>query len=837
MTRPRVPDDKRQRTARACDSCKRRKQKCNGLHPCNTCIKRNLICDYTDGRGPAKLMAVHTTSPTQFSNASDSVDAVGATPAREATIEASPKRVSKQTKPARQARRRSQGKEKYSRNAYEASSVSEGDESARQSTPSESDEEIEVIGQIRMLQDHMKRLLYIGDSSTLSYLQLIRMIVFNTTGPSAFTEDSSRHDILEPVTVTSSSSMIPYMLPNRDVSNFLVQSYFVNTNALIDIFDRATFYQYLDACYSTPLEVNSSTLCLVYLTLAIGFVLATPAPNSPEELMMKSFPEGPGERAETLFRAAKCLSDPLNVAEHADLWIIQAWTLMAFYMLVVSKRNAAYAYCGMAVRSAYSLGLHRIRETMVKFKDEAVRRNMWRSLFVLDRFLATALGRPAAIYEEDCSSDSLDSPAGLLFDAAPQEVTRTINLDASVRIFKSIGTTLKKVYSERKISTKLAEDIVDDCQLWAFHGHPSLAAQDLIQGKAPLETGIPILHVQLMHYHSILLLSRPFFIDLLVKTRPRISSDVKPFHRTFTRSEKFSQACVAASTHSVTLIQAAFEAKYLPRRNPFILYFLFAAALIILSNEFAGFYENEHYAESMKSTIKILEYCAVEDVQAQRMLYILKSFLADVENHSKSPLTSEQSELALPECHIGDPEEVLQTRRQSLTARRNHHQQHQQPSTPVGGGDSSDAMEYYSHMETDARQSTAHIQNMGPLVMRGERAMASSATNPTVPRRSNNPRSFYRRADLALVKSDEQEFEEFDQISPVDFQSPMDSEETKIYTHDYNPAMMSHGEQSAFQVHHGGGFRGYPAAGVSPNERREAERAHFGGHYLYADEK
>lgn len=27
MTRPRVPDDKRQRTARACDSCKRRKQK------------------------------------------------------------------------------------------------------------------------------------------------------------------------------------------------------------------------------------------------------------------------------------------------------------------------------------------------------------------------------------------------------------------------------------------------------------------------------------------------------------------------------------------------------------------------------------------------------------------------------------------------------------------------------------------------------------------------------------------------------------------------------------------------------------------------------------------
>ncbi|EHK16644.1 uncharacterized protein TRIVIDRAFT_162762, partial [Trichoderma virens Gv29-8] len=422
------------------------------------------------------------------------------------------------------------------------------------------------------------------------------------------------------------------MLPSRDLSNFLAESYFVNTNALIELFDRATFYQYLDACYSTSLEANSSTLCLVYLTLAIGFVVATPAPNSPEELMMKSFPERPEDRAEALFRAAKCLSDPLNVAEHADLWMIQAWTLMAFYTLIVSKRNAAYAYCGMAVRSAYSLGLHRIKDTMIEFNNETARRNLWRSLFVLDRFLATVLGRPAAICEEDCSSDALDLPADLSLDASQQEeVIRTVNLDASVRISKSIGTVLKKVYSERKVSTKLAQEIVDDCQLWAFHGHPSLAAHDLLHGKVPLEMGIPILHVQLLHYHSILLLSRPFFIDLLVKTRPATSNDMEPFHRTFTRSEKFSQACVAASTHSVTLIQAAFEAKYLPRRNPFILYFLFAAALIILSNEFAGLYPNEHYAEYMRSAINIMDYCAVEDVQARRMLYTLKSFMADVE--------------------------------------------------------------------------------------------------------------------------------------------------------------------------------------------------------------
>ncbi|KAK6452172.1 hypothetical protein FP744_10008423 [Trichoderma asperellum] len=772
-------------------------------------------------------MSVHATSPTGQSNASDSVDTVAATPSREATLETSPKRAAKHGKSVRQVKRRSRGKESRSPNVHEVCSVSEGDESSRQSTGSETDEEAEVIGQIRMLQDPLKRLLYIGDSSTLSYLQLIRMIVYNTTGPSPFTDDPNRHHILEPAASITPSSMVPYMLPNRDVTNFLVESYFVNTSALIELFDPKTFYQYLDACYETPLEVNSSTLCLVYLTLAIGLALATPAPNSPEDVMIKSLQEPPEERAEALFRAAKCLSDPLNAVEHADFWMIQAWTLMAFYMLITSKRNAAYAYCGMAVRSAYSLGLH--RDTEMKFNDEIARRNLWRSLFVLDKFLATALGRPAAIYEEDCSSNALDLPADLSPKSAQdEEHIRTAGLDSSVRIYKSISTMLKKVYSERKVSTKLAQDIVDDCQLWAFNAHPSLAAEDLLNGKAPKEMGIPILHVQLLHYHSILLLSRPFFIDLLVKTRPTISNDGEPFHRTFSRAEKFSQACVAASTHSVMLIQAAFEAKYLPRCNPFILYFLFAATLIILSNEFAGLYENEHYAESVGSAIKIMDYCATTNVQAQRMLYILQSFLADVGKHSKSPATSQQSELGLPDGYIGDPEEVLHTRRQSLTARRNQ----QELSTPIDGGSSSDVMEYYSHMETDAGHSTIDTQDMVNLAMRGERSM-SSATNPAVPRRSN----VYRRAELELAKAD-LNFDEFDHDASAEYQQDLDSDEMKAYSHGYSSVIMSHGEQPAFQVHHGGNFRAYTTSNMSSAGSQEAgAAAHFGGRFLYNDDK
>lgn len=50
---------------------------------------------------------------------------------------------------------------------------------------------------------------------------------------------------------------------------------------------------------------------------------------------------------EYFFRTAKLLGDPVTGFEDADFWSVQALSLMAVYMLAVSKRNAAYAYFGM----------------------------------------------------------------------------------------------------------------------------------------------------------------------------------------------------------------------------------------------------------------------------------------------------------------------------------------------------------------------------------------------------------------------------------------------------------------------------------------------------------
>lgn len=98
--------------------------------------------------------------------------------------------------------------------------------------------------------------------------------------------------------------------------------------------------------YSDPLYADATWLCLFNLTLAIGVVLATPSPGTQESAIIQKLRGHPIDQAEVFYCNARRLGDPKTGFENADFWSIQALLLMAIYNLAVSKRNAAFAYCG-----------------------------------------------------------------------------------------------------------------------------------------------------------------------------------------------------------------------------------------------------------------------------------------------------------------------------------------------------------------------------------------------------------------------------------------------------------------------------------------------------------
>ena len=107
----------------------------------------------------------------------------------------------------------------------------------------------------------------------------------------------------------------------------------------------------------------------------------------------------------------------------------------------------------MAIRSGDFLGLHR-EETLVISTPEmqANRRMIWRSLFILDRFLAASLGRPIAITEDESLGDILNAstPSSTSMTGTSQltpHQIRAAGRAASVRSGRVIGIVLKKSLS------------------------------------------------------------------------------------------------------------------------------------------------------------------------------------------------------------------------------------------------------------------------------------------------------------------------------------------------------------------------------------------------------
>lgn len=204
--------------------------------------------------------------------------------------------------------------------------------------------------------------------------------------------------------------------------------------------------------------------------------------------------------------------------------------------------------------------------------DQAIRKNLWRTLFVLDRFLSASLGRPTAIHEDDCSGDTLARDLKLPGPELERDVdpgietTNSRGLQASVRTCHIVGVILQEVYSKRKVSTKIAQQIAEQCKGWGQTLDPMLRSRPSSSTMTPSQ-GIAVLHTNLFYYHSVILLTRPFFVFLLSKEK----KDSPQRHRKSSRMQNFADACVRTSSRTVTLVQNAYEGRYLPRRNPFIL--------------------------------------------------------------------------------------------------------------------------------------------------------------------------------------------------------------------------------------------------------------------------
>lgn len=220
------------------------------------------------------------------------------------------------------------------------------------------------------------------------------------------------------------------------------------------------------------------------------------------------------------------------------------------------------------------MGLHRVYETNTVYglEEGRLRRNIWRSLFVLDQFLAASLGRPPAISEDDIPDDSLRPHAT---QTGPDEFTTRENcaiqhgIDAAVRASQIIGMILKKIYSRQKVSSAVALTLSDECKDWIKRLPHNLHTRRLYENGTSPSEAVGIVHAHLLGLYAVILLTRPFFLYCL-----KVSTDKQDgarsnanFHGSMI--SQFAEACVTATTRSIAIAQTAFKSGLLSQRDPF----------------------------------------------------------------------------------------------------------------------------------------------------------------------------------------------------------------------------------------------------------------------------
>lgn len=411
-------------------------------------------------------------------------------------------------------------------------------------------EEAEVPREARLLCDAQGKLIFIGDCAPLSFFQTVRQLVTSRIDPNAFAPQTSRYSVLE--NAISKSSFIsgsgsPPEIVVDDIPATLA-AYLSVTSGMADLFpsnarlmDSITLWASNSRSGHRGDDVSSA---VYYLVLAIG--------TQPRD-------EG---LAQLYFEYAR---DQALATLNGSLGIetVQAFLLVTVYMLCACQINGAFLFFGLAVRAAYSIGIHRT-EVNSRFGHEThrLRDRLWKSLRIVDLFLSTSMGRPPCTSDVDCTVPyrQVDDDGHEIFDI----------LNASVQIFLILEGIVLEVYSRRKISFQLTEGIsrqLRDFSVRWLHQLKRVVSAPIDEHSPEVNGACQVLGT---YYYAVMLVSRPFLMYELYRRLSPEPTTVYGRAGLVSGKSKLADACIDAASMMVDQISDLIDKGSVSGRRPIL---------------------------------------------------------------------------------------------------------------------------------------------------------------------------------------------------------------------------------------------------------------------------
>jgi hypothetical protein len=451
----------------------------------------------------------------------------------------------------------------------------------------------------RLIQDSKGKYMFIGDSANLALLQSIRGIVSNSIGTCPFIEDPLRSSMVESVpeglaTWLHAADTQPPIKPSLDEAVYLTRWYILATNCVLDLFDEGDLLGNLPGWLNDSSDQNGALTTIYNLVFAIG---AQTCLEDKDTVANRYFDYG------RYLTASYFMEDP-------SITTVQVCALITMYLLGSSRRNAAFMYLGTAVRAAYALGLHRYDVSKLFSSAELeTRERTWKTMRILDLFMSASLGRPPSTEETRNTEED-------------ERYSASIDL---CRIFEQI---LTDVYAKRMISTEILQKISQHHRRWTMRFHQGLDT-DRISYEESIEGGLPnigLIHVKEAYYWTIILLTRPFFVEYIsnhISLRSQTEDSGTTNLGIHSSHKVLVHACVNSAICTINLLRPLLGPQQTPRRLPFVVNSLFVSGLVLGLAYFGDLYDTYPLNNSLETTLELFSLFP-SDAIAKRNLSILR---------------------------------------------------------------------------------------------------------------------------------------------------------------------------------------------------------------------
>ncbi|KAJ5595009.1 uncharacterized protein N7459_001217 [Penicillium hispanicum] len=431
--RARVAEENRKRAVRACDGCRRVKEKCEGGVPCRRCLRYRRQCNFThiDPNEKGRASSVSLLERAASINRHEIAEAERVQ-YMERILSFYVPNITFDIQSLRKAAEDLQSKRRDSESDAGSTRMD-----ANELEDLAIDEEDFTI---KALPGNTTQ--YSGEFSYLNFSMKIRQKIdewMKTAAPDATTEVEPFEERWRATQLQSGSSLVSASitcLPPRYVAEFLVQIFFKYAQTNNFYVEEDWLCEKLNICYTNPSSLSSDdagAVCSILMVLAVGTQFAhmespTPVNCLPlDSAANQDHHFSEDEVGLTFYQfASKLLPD---IIATASVRSVQACLLIGTYLLPLDTSGLCYTYFGLALKLAIQNGMHRRYhgEGLSPRMVEARNRVFW-TAYTIEKRISILHGRPASLSDADVDAPlPVDFP-GLMPATQPSNHTNMIAL-------------------------------------------------------------------------------------------------------------------------------------------------------------------------------------------------------------------------------------------------------------------------------------------------------------------------------------------------------------------------------------------------------------------------